>query len=334
MRRGVVGGGNFIVDYVKTVDVYPAEQMLSNIRQEYSGSGGAPYNVLRALSKLGADFPLYAIGRIGDDETGSYILDDCLALGIGTAQLRTTADAPTSYTLVMVVEGTGKRTFFHQRGANARLAPEDFDFAGLEGFHFHYGYLMLLDRLDEPDPEYGTGAARVLANARAAGLTTSIDLVSEDSDRFARIVPPALKHADIVFMNEFEASRASGVDLVEGGAFQFGKVPEVRAALACPGTLVIHWPEGSVACSPDGSIDWQGSVRLPQERIASVVGSGDAVAAGFLFGYLGGMSVPRCLKLGVCCAASCVTGYTCTDSILLAGECLTLGERLGYRDCP
>lgn len=329
-----MGGGNFIVDYVKTIDVYPSEQMLANIRQEYSGSGGAPYNVLRALAKLGADFPLHAIGRIGGDETGSYILEDCRTLGIGTTLLRKAPDAPTSYTLVMVVEGTGKRTFFHQRGANALLCPEDFDFTGLEGFHFHYGYLLLLDRLDEPDSEFGTGAARVLAKAKAAGLTTSIDLVSEDSDRFTRIVPSALKYADIVFMNEFEASRASSVDLVESSVFRFDRVADVHAVLGCAGTLVIHWPEGSAACSADGSIVWQGSVRLPQERIASVVGSGDAVAAGFLFGYLGGMSVEECLKLGVCCAASCVTGYTCTDSILPALDCLSLGERHGFRACP
>jgi len=51
---------------------------------------------------------------------------------------------------------------------------------------FHLGYLLLLDALDQPDAKFGTQAARLLAAAQAAGVKTSVDVVSEDSDRFAK----------------------------------------------------------------------------------------------------------------------------------------------------
>lgn len=331
--RGVIGGGNFIVDYVKTIDNFPVEEALANIRREYIGSGGAPYNVLLDLAKLGAGFPLRAIGRIGDDQAGRLILDDCRTYGIDVAGLLEVPGEPTSYTLVTVVESTGKRTFFHQRGANAHLLPSDFDFQGENGSHFHYGYVLLLDQMDSPDPDFGSGAARVLAEAKAAGLTTSVDLVSEDGDRFGKVVPTVLPYADLVFMNEFEATRASGIDLVVDGDFRPSRVSEVHRRLNCTGVLVLHWLQGSAACHPDGSIVWQGSVQVPQEEIAATVGSGDAFAAGYLLGFMRGWTSAQSLRLGVCCAASCVRGFTCTDGVLSEAECLALGEKYGYRDC-
>lgn len=330
MHRGVVGAGNFIVDYVKTVDVYPAEQTLANIRSEYRGSGGAPYNVLLSLAKLGASYPLRAIGCLGGDEAGRYILDECLRSGVDASGLRIDESAPTSYTLVMVVEGTGRRTFFHQRGANALLGPDDFDFTLLRGCHLHYGYLLLLDTMDQPDAEFGTVAARVLAQSKASGLTTSVDVVSEDSGRFPTIVPAALEYADIAFMNEFESSRLTGIDLMEGGSFRRDRVCEAHRSMGYSGILVLHWTDGAAACSADGSVVWQGRVDVPAERVVSATGSGDAFAAGFLHSYLQGGTLEEGLQLGVCCAASCVLGYTCTDSVLSASECLKLGRQWGF----
>jgi sugar/nucleoside kinase (ribokinase family) len=324
----VIGGGNFIVDYVKTIDHYPVEQTLADIRLEYSGSGGAPYNVLLNLAKLGSGFELSAIGRIGEDEAGKYILADLEDHQIDASGLVVTGEAPTSHTFVMVAEKTGKRTFFHQRGANALLDATDFDFTGLSGNHLHYGYLLLLDKMDADD---GAGVARVLAKAKASGLTTSIDLVSEDSDRFSRVVTPALEFCDLAFMNEFEASRLTGVALVEAGVFRADRVCQARRALDFQGTLVLHWEDGAASCDASGVATWQGSVNLPASEIASVVGSGDAFAAGYLLAHLLGRNVKDCLRLGVCAAAACVRGYTCTDAMISQAECLSLGEHHGFR---
>src|SRR6059036_3432931 len=98
-RRGLLAGGNWIIDQVKLIDVYPQSEQLANIRsQTRQGTGGAPYNVLVNLARLGADFPLLGAGLVGKDALGETILKDCSQHGIDTRCLRATAEADTSYT--------------------------------------------------------------------------------------------------------------------------------------------------------------------------------------------------------------------------------------------
>ncbi len=124
MRAGIMAGGDGVVDHVKTIDVWPPQDSLATILHETQGNGGGPYNVLKNLARLAARFPLEAVGLVGDDASGRAIAEDCRVHGIDTTQLRVTDAAPTSHTDVMTVADTRPRTFFHQRGANALLAPE------------------------------------------------------------------------------------------------------------------------------------------------------------------------------------------------------------------
>src|ERR1700722_10683119 len=121
MRSGILAGGNWIVDNVKLIDAWPPQDSLATILSESAANGGAPYNVLKDLARLGAAFPLAAVGLVGDDANGRSILADCRAHRIDTARLQSTRLAPTSYTDVMTTQATGRRTFFHLRGANALL---------------------------------------------------------------------------------------------------------------------------------------------------------------------------------------------------------------------
>jgi sugar/nucleoside kinase (ribokinase family) len=173
-RNGVLAGGNWTVDRPKIIDDYPAQDTLANILQETSSNGGSPYNLLVDLARLQAAFPLEAEGLVGEDEAAKFIR----AHGIDTRQLHSCKDAPTSYTDVMTILSTGRRTFFHQRGTNAFLDATHFDFGQSRARVFHLGYLLLLDRFDQPDPQHGTAAAALLARARAAGFKTSVDVVS------------------------------------------------------------------------------------------------------------------------------------------------------------
>src|SRR5258708_28239518 len=101
-RRGLMAGGNCIIDQVKLMDVYPQRDQLANIRsQTRQGTGGAPYNVLIDLAHLGVNFPLLAAGLVGKDALGAAILKDCRQHKIDLRYLGTTATADTSYTDVM-----------------------------------------------------------------------------------------------------------------------------------------------------------------------------------------------------------------------------------------
>src|SRR2546421_2318405 len=109
IRRGLLAGGNWIVDQVKLIDVYPQREQLANIRCETrQGTGGAPYNVLVDLARIGAKFPLFGAGLVGKDALGDWIMRDCRAHGIDTRHLRATTKADTSYTDVMTEQANGR----------------------------------------------------------------------------------------------------------------------------------------------------------------------------------------------------------------------------------
>jgi sugar/nucleoside kinase (ribokinase family) len=334
-RSGVVAGGNWIVDQVKLIDRWPPQDALANITAQMSSNGGSPYNLLKNLARLGAEFPREAVGRVGDDEAGKFIRDDCARHGIGTAGLRTSRTAPTSYTDVMTETGTGRRTFFHCRGANAELGPEDFSFAECRARIFHLGYLLLLDRLDEVEATTGkTRAAAVLRAAQAAGLKTSADVVSEASDRFARIVRPALPHLDYLFVNEFELAQVTGMTVVRDGRIERGAVERAAERLAAGGVrewVLVHFPAAALACAPDGTKVWQPALNVPAGYIAGAAGAGDAFASGVLRRLHDGAPVAEALRLGVCAAAASLAHPTCSEGVGTEAECLALAERFGFR---
>ena len=62
-RSGILAGGNWIIDQVKMIDVYPQREQLANIHgAAVTGTGGSPYNLLVNLAKLGADVPFPQLG--------------------------------------------------------------------------------------------------------------------------------------------------------------------------------------------------------------------------------------------------------------------------------
>jgi sugar/nucleoside kinase (ribokinase family) len=337
-RTGILAGGNWIIDQVKMIDVYPTPEKLANIRSQKQGTGGAPYNVLIDLAKLGAPFPLFAAGRVGRDPLGDLILKDCRRHDIDIRQLEPTPAAPTSYTDVMTEIDGGRRTFFHHRGANAVFDGKGLDFNKCRARIFHLGYLLLLDALDAPDRKHGTKAAALLAAAQRAGLKTSVDVVSEDSDRFARIVTPALKHVDYCILNEIEAGKTTGFK-IRGADGVLDPVSLRHAAgailqLGVKELVVIHFPEGGFARTRKGEDHWQPSLDLPSKAIAGTAGAGDAFCAGVLFGLHEGWDLARCLETGCCAAAACLSDPTCTEGMRPLKAVLALARKYRYRARP
>ena len=331
-RSGMLAGGNWIIDQVKIIDVYPKHEQLANITAQSQGTGGSPYNVLLDLAKMGASFPLEGAGLVGQDSLGQYILDDCKAHGINPNFISVSPGTSTSYTDVMTEREGGRRTFFHNRGANATWSGDDVDFEASSSRIFHLGYLLLLDAIDEEDSEHGTRGAALLARARQAGMKTSIDVVSEDSDRFARIIGPALKQVDYCILNEVEASKVTGVKVREEGNLLEEGIEEASSKLFELGArelVAIHFPEGSYAQSSGGEKVRQGSLALPEGYIKGAAGAGDAFCAGVLYGAHEGWPLEKCLMTGTCAATACMSDPTCTDGLRSLDECLALADEFG-----
>jgi len=332
-RKGILAGGNFIMDHVKIIDGYPEENMLATILRETSSNGGGPYNVLKDLAAMQVGYPLEAVGLVGADPNGDWILRDCRAAGIDTAQLHQTDRAPTSYTDAMTVASTGRRTFFHQRGANALLGEADFDFSRTNARIFHLGYLMLLDEMDREVAVGGTIAARVLAAAQKAGLQTSVDIVSTENGRFREIAEAALPYTDHLIINEIEAGKVAGMDL--RGVTDVRVISRAALALMERGVrqqVIIHFERGAVVAGRDASVVVQGSLELPQDFIVGATGAGDAFAAGCLHGIHEGWSTESTLELAVCTAASCLRDATPSMGLQSVAGCLEYAARYATRN--
>lgn len=335
MRNGIIAAGNWIIDHTKLIDTFPEEESLANILEEDRGNGGGPYNLVKDLRLMGAEFPLAGIGRVGDDEDGRYILRECETLNVQSAGILTAPDASTSYTDVMSVKSTGRRTFFHHRGANALLEESDFTFNASNHRLFYLGYLMLLDSLDQVEEDRRTGASKVLKKASEAGLETVVDLVSASSDRFREIVRPALQFTDYLLCNDLEAETLSGETVRTGDEIH---PPALIAAgenllkLGVKQLVIIHFPEGAFAMGPDGQHHWQGSVRVPDTKIAGTAGAGDAFAAGLLYGIHESFALQHSLELGVCVAASSLFDPKTSTAVKPVKECMAVGKHYGYRD--
>jgi len=335
MRNGILVGGNWIIDQVKMIENYPEQEKLVSIIAEYNSNGGSAYNLLKGLAKLQAGFPLSGVGLVGEDERGTDIITECENLGIDAAGIKRKAGAFTSYTDVMTVKSTGKRTFFYQRGANAELDVPDFEFNNSNAKHFHLGYLLLLDRLDLMETDGSSRASKVLKNAKESGFITSADLVSENSDRFKTIIPSSLPFIDYLFVNEYEAEKLTGIKttshLGEPLIYNCFRAASNIIEMGVNRWVILHFPDGVVAVSQLGEEIFQPSLQLPVNTIEGAVGAGDAFAAGVLMGVHDNMEMEKCLELGVCAAASSLFAPTSSDSILPAQECFLLRNQFGYK---
>ena len=328
-RRGLLAGGNWIVDHFKMIDVWPAQDALANIATQSDGNGGGPYNVTKNLAKLGCDFPLAGVGLIGCDADGETILRDCATHKIDATGIQQTTAAPTSYTDVMTVSSTGRRTFFHQHGANALLDLPHFDLTKTSAQIFYLGYLCLLRTMDLLDGDGKTSASRLFEQARASGMTTVADLVSNETSDFAAIVNPSLPHLDFLFLNEYELARLIGASASRNPVQLESQAREVLQR-GVHGAVVVHLPEGALCVAKNQSAMSQPAVRVPANLIVGTAGAGDAFSAGFLLGLHERWDFQRCLELGVCAAAASLRDATCSAAVEPWQNCLALGHKMGF----
>lgn len=306
-RRGIISVGNWLVDSIKFIDVYPTQGNLVTIRRIEEGLGGCAHNVLGDLAALGSGIPLFAGGCVGRDDYGKKALNAIKAYGIDDSNMKILDGVPTSYTDVMSeIGGSGSRTFFHCRGANAQLDAETVLGCDCNARIFHLGYLLLLDGMDAPDEEYGVVAARVLKSLQEKGYKTSVDVVSEEGDRFRSIVLPCLKYVDYLIINEVEAGACLGRQLrEEDGSIVPEKVIEAACELLGEGVrdiCAIHFPEGGVAVNAEGEHVFCPSDKVSVEQIVSTVGAGDAFCAGALFAIHEGYPLERMVRFANTCA--------------------------------
>ena len=270
-NTGIAVAGTVLVDKLNEISAYPASGELTKILSVSRAVGGAVPNVGIDIKRVDPSITVKAVGKIGNDSEGDFLVSALAENGVDTSLL-VRGEKPTSFTDVMSIVG-GQRTFFTFPGACADFGYEDVEFENLDVKMLHLGYFLLLDKVDGGDGE------RILKRAKEMGIKTSIDLVSENSDRY-HIVKSCLKYVDNVIINELEAGMIAGI---EPKRENLESIARAIKNMGVSERVIIHMPETGVCLSDNGFFELP-SWELPKGFIKGKTGAGDAFCAGALIG--------------------------------------------------
>ena len=263
--------------------------------------GGCAANVAVDMARLGLTVGLS--GRVGADLLGREIRDRLSALGVDASRLEISPTSPTSSTFVLNVVNEDRR-FIHCVGANSEFdAREITDDSIRRSKVLYVGGFCLLESLT---PERVIRLFRVAREARVATMLNVV--LSETTDTIAWL-HPVLPWTDFFFSNDDEAHRIT---------HQTDSVSQAEAlrSLGVRTAVVTSGDRGAVLISQD--VRLRASV-YPVTPIDGT-GTGDAFAAGFLYGVRRNENVANCLRFGTALGASCVRSMGATTGVFNAIE--------------
>ncbi len=246
----VVSLGDLALDVVVRVLTDVARGADTPARVSLS-AGGQGANVAAWVSALGGSSRW--VGKRADDAEGRLAAGALERAGV---ELAGPVEALGNGVIVSLVDPTGERSMFPDRGVSTLLEPVELRPAWLVCDHLHVsGYALLAEPVVR-------AAVRAIDLARLAGARISVDLSSwsairdAGAERFRGLVESL--EPDVVFANEEE-------DEVFGGPL--------------PGVTWIL-KRGVQGCSFDG--DERAALAVPE--VVDTTGAGDALAAGWIVG--------------------------------------------------
>jgi len=242
------------------------------------------------LAKLGAE--VYAMGAIGEDELGNFIIDTMGRYGINTANLVRKSGVQTSATM-LPIRPNGARPALHVLGANAELTIDDINWDAIkEADYLHFGGTYLMPKLD------GEPTGEILKFAKENNTVTTLDMIALERDDLKEVLEPALPYVDYFMPGLEEAMMITGLTERQDVINYFLDKGVGHTVFKMGG-------EGS-------SIAAKGmdEIRIPAHKVPIVdsTGCGDAYCAGFIVGLSKGWSLEEAGKLGTAASAQVITG--------------------------
>ncbi|MDQ6523806.1 PfkB family carbohydrate kinase [Nocardioides sp. LHD-245] len=258
-------------------------QLVETIRMSPAGTAGGAAVV---LSRLGAAVRSY--GAVGADPVGDTLLALLSREGVDVSGLVRKEAAQTSAS-VLPVRPNGDRPAWHCIGANGAFTLDDLPAGVLDGVtHLHLG-----------GPEFlgGDAAAELLARARAAGITTSVDILAPGDPDLLAWIAAALPHTDHLLPNDEQVLGFTGAATLAEGALAL-----VAAGAGC--VAVTQGAKGALVATEDGVAE----VPAYAVEVVDTTGCGDAFSAGYLRGLALGRSPVDAAALGCATAAQVAQG--------------------------
>jgi sugar/nucleoside kinase (ribokinase family) len=240
--------------------------------------GGSAAITAVAAARLGLSVGLVA--AVGADPAGDFLLGQLAREGVGTEAVAVRDGVPTGMTVAL--SRGADRAILTAPGAVASLTTQDVPAALLaRARHVHISSYFLLAH------SLGPGLAAMLAAARAAGATTSLDTNWDPAGKWGDDhLHVSLAQTDVLLPNETEALRLAGASAL----------PAAVGALTAAGPrLVVKLGERGVLCA-DGPA-WH-RAELPLVTPVDATGAGDCFNAGLICGLLRGLALPDAAALG------------------------------------
>lgn len=282
---------------------------------------GGAYVTAKTMQRLGAAFPVGAIGLLGDDAPGTAILADCKTHGIDATQLRTQGELPT----------TSSALAAHQ-GASGRLDLEHFEFANVSAKTLHLASPLQLPRLDAPNTSGQPRWRTLLQSARAAGLRVSLALAPGVAGPVAPTVRPLLTQLDYLYLSLAELEALAATALRHNSTLDVAAIEQAARGLLQAGVarwVVVESARAVFACNPDGFEVWQPHVATPHKKPVYPADVLHVLAGGVLLAVHDHWPMDEALKVGVAAVAANIAG----DGVAALpdlNECVRQAREHGY----
>lgn len=265
MLYDVVALGELLIDFTPVHSAQHEEILYKR------NPGGAPANVLAAVSKLGGKGAF--IGKVGRDSFGYYLQEVLDDISVETQGLKLCDAHGTTLAFVHLNEkGDRSFTFYRDPGADTQLCKEEVEYSFIDHAHiFHFGSLSMTA---EPAREATLAA---VTYAKEKGKIISYDpnwrplLWRNDTEAYNGM-QAGLQFADIVKLSEEELVFLTGQrDLEQGG----------RALLQMGVKLVLVTlgPKGCYYVHKSGV----GHIATYDTKVIDTTGAGDAFLGGVLY---------------------------------------------------
>jgi sugar/nucleoside kinase (ribokinase family) len=279
----VITFGDLCVDLVVSGgDIIPRFGQVEQIVDRYEIEMGGSCSIFACqAAKLGLRVGI--LGRVGDDDFGRLILRRLDESGVDTRHVTVDPDLRTGLGIALCKDND--RAILTYMGSINVLRPVDVKDAFLASArHLHYGSVFLHTSLLPQAPA-------IVRRARAMGLSISLDTNWDPKEQWNSTLAQVLTLTDLFMPNEQEALCIS----------RCSTIPQAIPWLQAYGVPVIAIKRGiDGAWAYDDRQRFECSVT-PAPPIGDGVGAGDSFDAGFLAGWLRGMSLQRCLEIACYC---------------------------------
>lgn len=247
-------------------------------------SGGSTGNTAAIIASLGGQATF--VGKIGADDLGDFYANDMNALGVSFLQGDFT-DVPTANCLAMITPD-GERTMSTFLGACQLLHKQD-----IEGYSFDDADILFIEGYLLDAPSSRDAAIRAVELASEQGRQVALTLsdkncVTRNLGAFYRLS----EFADILIGNDSEMMEFWKADCWADVC--------ITAEKASFTTVMTRGAQGSSVIADGRTFH---APAHPVERVADLIGAGDAFAGGYLYAHAAGMTPQDRLLLGSRCAA-------------------------------